>query len=255
MPSIIEAEQQNLVKVFSDSYFFEIPFYQRPYSWTEDQVGELVDDLMEGMERDQEDPYFLGSVVLIKDHDDPRSQVVDGQQRLTTLTILLCVLRELADQKDALLLDKSIRESANTYQGTKERFRIALREQDRQFFQERIQTPQKLDGFLLEDPINFSDSQKLLQKNANHIKNKLSDLSESSRKELGAYIIQKCCLVVVATSHVESAHRIFQVMNDRGLDLSPTDILKSEILSKIPLDLQEPYSDRWESLVLQRRVV
>ena len=245
MPSIIEAEQQNLVKVFSDAYFFEIPFYQRPYSWEEEQVRELLDDLIEGMERDREEPYFLGSVVLIKDHDDPRSQVVDGQQRLTTLTMLLCVLRELANPEEALLIDKSIRESANVFQGTKERFRILLREQDREFFQERIQTPIKLDNFLSEDPVNFSDSQRLFQGNASYMKAKVSELSDSHRRDLAAYVIQKCCLVVVAASEGESAHRIFQVMNDRGLALSNTDILKSEILTEISPEDQRVYADKW----------
>ena len=245
MPSIIEAEQQNLVKVFSDTYFFEIPFYQRPYSWEEEQVRELLDDLMDGVERDREEPYFLGSVVLIKDQDDPKSQVVDGQQRLTTLTMLLCTLRELANPDEALLLDKSIRESANVFQGTKERFRILLREQDRQFFQERIQTPHRLDDFLSEDPVNFSDSQKLFQGNANYMKSKISELSESLRRDLATYIIQKCCLVVVAASEGESAHRIFQIMNDRGLDLTVTDVLKAEILGKIPSDTQRTYAEKW----------
>ena len=100
MPAIITAKEQSLVKVFSDDYFFEIPLYQRPYAWTTEEVDELLDDLIDAMDRDSESPYFLGNVVLIKSDGDATSEVVDGQQRLTTLTMLLCVLRDIADAQE-----------------------------------------------------------------------------------------------------------------------------------------------------------
>ena len=245
MPAIIRAEQQNLVQVFSDTYLFEIPFYQRPYAWEEEEVRELLEDLLNGMNRDSEEPYFLGSVVLIKGEDSPRSEVVDGQQRLTTLTILLCVLRELASETDARQLDQSIRQTGNEFQGTEDRYRISIREEDREFFQDRIQVPGRIDTFLTEDPVRFTDSRKLLQSNARYLREELSKLSESSRRDLAMYVIRNCCLVVVAASEGESAHRIFQVMNDRGRDLTATDILKAEILSKIPSDVQGSYAEKW----------
>ena len=67
MPDIIKAGEQNLNAVFSDDYLFEIPPYQRPYAWTVEQVDELLDDLLNAMDRDVQSPYFLGSIVLIKD--------------------------------------------------------------------------------------------------------------------------------------------------------------------------------------------
>ncbi|HIE32030.1 MAG TPA: DUF262 domain-containing protein [Methanosarcinales archaeon] len=95
---MIQASEQPIAKIFSSEYSFIIPDFQRPYSWGRDQVDELLDDLTHFafQEGDVEDlnPYFLGSIVLIKG-DDPIAKVVDGQQRLTTLTILFAVLREL----------------------------------------------------------------------------------------------------------------------------------------------------------------
>ena len=247
MPAQITANQWPLSKVFSNDYLFEIPFYQRPYSWREEHVSTLLDDLRNGLERDKDEPYFLGSVVLIKDEDDPKSQVVDGQQRLTTLTVLLCVLRELAEEEKKKHLEPAIREDQNPVFGTAERFRITLREQDREFFQERIQTPGQLDSFLSEDPVRFSDSQKLLQGNTRYLNREISRLSVAERDALAMYVIQNCCLVVVSASNGDSAHRIFEVMNDRGLDLSPTDILKSGVLSQIPYDSQAGYAQKWET--------
>ena len=140
MPEIITAKEHNLLKVFSDEYFFEIPLYQRPYAWTTEQVGELLDDLTDAMERDKEEPYFLGSVVLIKNDRDEMSQVVDGQQRLTTLTMLLCVLRDISgDSKMGLELDDFIRAAGSELKGIKDRPRLNLRERDREFFRQHVQ--------------------------------------------------------------------------------------------------------------------
>jgi uncharacterized protein with ParB-like and HNH nuclease domain len=96
MPEIIKASERNIDSVFCNDHLFEIPVFQRPYAWTKDQVDDLLDDLLFAMRRDEDEPYFLGNIVLIKSND-PNSKVVDGQQRLTTLTMLLCVLRELEE--------------------------------------------------------------------------------------------------------------------------------------------------------------
>ena len=248
MPAKITANEQKLVKVFSDDYLFEIPRYQRPYAWEREQVDELMDDLISALGRDQEEPYFLGSVVLIKEDGKPLSQVVDGQQRLTTLTMLLCVLRELSNESEAADLDKFIREAGNVFQGSKDQFRISLRERDRGFFQTRVQTRGHLENFLNEDSVNFSDSRKLIQGNSKRLKEVLEGLSDGERQDLAKYIIQNCSLVVVSASDRGSAHRIFSVMNDRGLDLSPTDVLKAEVLGGMPSELEEAYAAIWEEI-------
>ncbi len=97
----IEAGEKPLGDIFGDKYKFRIPSYQRPYAWTTEQAGELFNDLLNACPEtgDIQDaaPYFLGSIVLIKDPQRPEADVVDGQQRLTTLTILLSALRDLSD--------------------------------------------------------------------------------------------------------------------------------------------------------------
>jgi uncharacterized protein with ParB-like and HNH nuclease domain len=98
MPSKLAAHEEAIARIFSNEYFFKIPSYQRPYAWTTEHARELLDDLVEYMkarpgEIDEMPPYFLGSIVLIKADNLPDSDVVDGQQRLTTLTLLLSVIR------------------------------------------------------------------------------------------------------------------------------------------------------------------
>ncbi len=98
MPVAIHATEKALFKVFSNDFAFSIPAYQRPYAWTREQASELLTDLLSFLGDGSEsvtdaNPYFLGSIVLIKSADAPEADVVDGQQRLTTLTILLANLK------------------------------------------------------------------------------------------------------------------------------------------------------------------
>ncbi|NLA43632.1 DUF262 domain-containing protein, partial [Candidatus Saccharibacteria bacterium] len=81
-----------LAKIFSSEFDYHIPAYQRPYAWTEEESGTLFDDLYDFFRTEDDDNYFLGSIVLIKEDNNPHSDVIDGQQRLTTLTILLAAL-------------------------------------------------------------------------------------------------------------------------------------------------------------------
>ena len=249
MPTKLAAKEQPLVKVFSNDYFFEIPFYQRPYAWDTDNVDELLDDLTDAMSRNGEAPYFLGSVVLIKEDDRPRSEIVDGQQRLTTLTMLLCVLRELFQDRDrAVRFNKYIRESGDEWSGAEDRFRLSLRDRDNEFFQSNVQVEGKLDDFLQSDPASFSPSQRRIFENVKHLNSVLSNRSEDDRNKLAKYVIANCFLVVVSAADEDSADRIFSVLNTRGLELSATDKLKPPILSKIPPESQEEYAKRWEGL-------
>ena len=247
VPEIIKASEKNLNEVFSDTYLFEIPLYQRPYSWNTEQVDELLDDLLNAMDRDAQSPYFLGSIVLIKDEGDSKSAVVDGQQRLTTLSMLLCVLRELVTGS-AHELDGFVREAGNSLRGTQDRFRLILRTRDRGFFQDNVQTSGAIAQFLTKDAASFSDSQKLIFANVRRLHRELSKLDDERRTRLGKFIIQQCYLVVVTATDRDSAYRIFSVMNDRGLDLSPTDILKAETIGGIDETLQDIYGQKWENI-------
>ena len=211
-------------------YYFQIPLYQRPYAWTTEHVDELLDDLTDAMRRDREAPYFLGSIVLIKSDDDAKSEVVDGQQRLTTLTMLFCVLREISDDRN---LDVFVRQAGNPHLGTVDRFRLSARQRDKDFFEKFIQKSGRLSDLLKLDPAGLSDSQRHMLENMSHMQDAILKLDDESRRDLAGYMAQKCFLVVVCASDGDSARRIFSVMNDRGLDLAPTDVLKAIVLDAI----------------------
>jgi len=246
----IHGIQQPIVKVFSSDYSFVIPNYQRPYSWKMDQSGQLLDDLtyfaFQEDDFNELKPYFIGSIVLIKEVDNPLAKVVDGQQRLTTLTILLAVLREvLPSLRDAIT--EIIYEKGNPIKGTEDRFRLSLRERDNDFFNEYIQIENGISKLSTE--IILTDSQAKIRDNALHLKERIEkELTDEQCKRLTEYLVQKCYLVVVSTSDEDSAYRIFSVLNDRGMQLSHADILKAEIIGAIQESEQETHTKKWEDM-------
>ena len=252
MAATIEATEIQLMNVFDDQYTFRIPPYQRPYAWTTEQTSELLEDLLyavRGVESvDQTPPYFLGSVVVIQESGSSLAEVVDGQQRLTTLTILLCVLRELADENKKTQLEVFVWQEGNEYKGTEPVFRVTLRERDREFFRKNVQTSGNLRKFVERDSTKGPDSQQRIHENTKHIWHELRGLTSDQRKLLGEFITRRCYVVIVSTSDQSSAYRIFSVMNDRGLDLSPTDILKAEIIGAKDDRDRAKYTEAWENI-------
>lgn len=249
MEQKIEAKEEVLGKVFGDDYSFHIPHYQRPYAWTEEQAGEMLADFTAAMEN-QQNAYFLGSIVLIKEPGQSQAEVIDGQQRLTTLTILFCALRELSeddDMKDGL--NNRIRAKGDVLIEQEIRFRLRVRDRDNDFFERNIQQDGALGDFVARENITrFTDSQTRMYENARCLWAELKEMDASERDQLTRFLAQHCYLVVVSASDRKSAHRIFSVLNTRGLDLSVTDILKADIISALPEDEHEDYTDKWESI-------
>lgn len=253
MPRVtIAAKELPIEKVFCNDFVFQVPVYQRPYSWTTEESSELFDDIKSFLfaqdgEVQELDPYFLGSVVLIKG-DDPQSSIIDGQQRLTTLTILLSALRENVPNEYRNDLTVYLYERGNRIAGTPDRYRLLLRSRDALFFQQRVQVEGGLAQLGGLNASTLSDSQINIRDNTLLLLGRVRSLAEEERIRLAQYIVKRCYLVVVTTPDLDSAHRIFSILNDRGLDLSHTDILKSEIIGAIPDRDKESYAGKWETI-------
>lgn len=245
----LDAGELPLGKVFCSDYDFEIPDYQRPYAWEEDQAQQLLDDLEDSLGRDVDEPYFLGSVVLVKSKGLAKAQVIDGQQRLTTLTILFAILRDLAEDDDLRKeLRDLVREPGSKIVGTKANPRLSLRKRDVDFFRAYVQEPDRtaelseleLDGLK-------TDAQRCIRNNTARLRARLASWPDARREALAAMLGSRTFLVIVSTPDLTSAHRIFSVMNSRGLDLSPSDIFKARVIGDVAEDDQAMYADKWES--------
>ncbi len=227
----IHGSEYSIKKIFSDDFFFTIPSYQRPYSWTTEQSEELYQDLTRAVHDfngsvEEFAPYFLGSILLIKEKDDdPRVEIIDGQQRLTTLTMLLSAIRSLMnpDIAESLTFAESLtgylREKADPITNTPKRYRLKLRDLDEEFFRTKIQDE---NGIALLKTLNdepLSESQKNIRDNTLGFLRELERLSQSQLQTLTQFIVKHCYLIIVTISapDLDSVYRIFSVLNSRGL--------------------------------------
>jgi hypothetical protein len=246
----IEGREYPVQKIFSSDFAFRIPKYQRPYAWTTEHAGKLLDDLLgslQGNDVADMNPYFIGSLVLIKRDEVPEADVVDGQQRLTTLTILLAALRgRLRSMGHVGHLTEFLLEEGNPLTDTPNHYRLTLRERDAAFFQTRIQNDQGLASLATLNMADLSESQRNVALNATLYINRLRDLPNDRCELLAKFILTRCYLVAVSTPDLDSAYRIFSVLNDRGLNLSHTDILKAETIGQIEDRSQDAYVKKWE---------
>lgn len=245
----IEAAHKKIAEVFSKDYAFTIPAYQRPYAWEDTQVKELLADLADAMGPQSRSNgfYFLGSIVLVKTHGSPDSRVVDGQQRLTTLTILFSVIRDLTeDPVKRATREAYIKQVANEDEGIPEALRLQLRQKDQAFFEKHIQALGVTDALPSVD--GQSGAKARIVANAAIIRDHLAKWDESKRSELLRFLLQNCYLVVVEVPTETAARRIFTVLNARGMDLSATDILKADLLERAGEAKEQALSQRWEDI-------
>ena len=249
MSNSITAKEAPLAEIFNGNMLFNIPPYQRPYSWENEQIEELFSDLLSASESVTKKeklkdaaPYFLGSIVLVAS-EEKLFDVIDGQQRLTTITLLLAALKEIAsdegneDQRKNVL--PLLLQEANDFTGDPCEYRLTVRDEDAEFFRDTI-----IDGERNDPP--QTDSQRLMLENKEALKQKLATLDDARRKLMFQYIMQKCVLVIVTATDRDAAYRIFSVMNDRGMNLTATDILKAEIIGAISGNIeQSKYTKKW----------
>jgi hypothetical protein len=247
--SPIEAHERTICEVLSDTYAFEIPSYQRPYAWELEQARELLSDVAAAMDNTAASGgiYFLGSIVLIKSPNDPQARVIDGQQRLTTLTILLSVLRDLTTDEETRIERRAyIFQKGSADRGTKDQYRLLLRERDRAFFLKYVQRPGATNS--LPDPVPLKSSEQRIIENARYYRTELERMPEDRRNKLIQFLLQRCYLVVVAVPTAQAARRIFTVLNARGLDLTATDILKANLLERVSEPHDVDLAKRWEAI-------
>ncbi|KAB2851763.1 MAG: DUF262 domain-containing protein [Hyphomicrobiaceae bacterium] len=248
MPSQFAANSIRLDQLFADPFLIETPAYQRGFAWTAQEAGRLLDDIMAALEGGEEvgeqADYFLGTMLFI-DCDrsaqgkpgwplsgPPRAfEVVDGLQRLTTLTILFCVLRDLdaeaGGQPDGKLLG-----AIGPWQATPARHRLLLRDGDEQFLLAHARRP----GACRTTPASerLAPAQAQIIEVRDHFLGVLAELDAAERRRLTEFLLARCYVVLIATIGIDRAYRMFTVLNDTGKPLARNDILKAELLGSVP---------------------
>ncbi|NLH44315.1 MAG: DUF262 domain-containing protein [Planctomycetes bacterium] len=260
MPSRGEIKSEKiLVKDIFSRMWFRIPEYQRPYVWGREEIDDLLDDLTFAMAEKPDFEYFLGSFVFQSKPADGDAQtfdendLLDGQQRMATLLMLFGVIRDLAKDPQAKKdCQECIYQQASQYRKIPERTRLvfAIREEIQQFINKFI----KADGGTQCE----SDIAKLAERDDSlSVRNMAKAVLELRRffrenqdikvEDLLHFLLNKVLLIYVSTEDLEDAFRLFTILNDRGIPLRNSDILKSMNLGA--LDKNEDkvkYAKMWE---------
>ncbi len=243
MANKIESDKLLVKDVFAKWY--RIPEYQRPYVWENDQVTELLDDIMQARNSNPESQYFLGSMVLSKNTKEEGTtkyeeyDLLDGQQRLTTLFLITAVVRDLTPKTNPSRLKtcyESIYRMANPDDNIPERLRIVfdIRGQVKDFINEYVKEE---DGTTKEDELKLKianqDEDVSIRNMSRAILTIRDFFSNNHIDDFFPYLRSNVLMIYVSADELEDAFRLFTVMNSRGLKLRNSDILKADNLGKI----------------------
>lgn len=237
-------------ELLSGPFLLNVPVYQRPYSWGREQAEQLLEDLIEaaglGANVEPDPDYFLGTILLMDSPGNVTTRlspkittrefdIVDGQQRLVTMQTLFSVLRDLeAHAKKPM--GKRVQGIVTAQQGARffrtERTRIHIASKDQAFFDKHVLQP----GATLKEAEGdeLSPSESALIAVREHFARELQEMPEAARDALFAYAADNCFVVVIVSHDIDRAHRTFIVLNERGKKLQRNDILKADVLSRLP---------------------
>lgn len=245
---------------------YVIPRFQREFSWETEELTEIFNDLLENIVYENgklvTNDYFIGSLVLVGDDDDTAKIerfVVDGQQRLTTFTIAFAVLTQKFKALNEDKLGQMTHLNVMGEDNDGNLYAKLVNENPKPFFQKRIQIkdidfsikPSTFEEKRLLSAYNFFDKQlresslvKIIKEN-NHIQNDIDyiDALKAFRDQ-----ILKCRVIYITVKSFDDAYTIFEVLNSKGKDLTPVDIIKNSIFSI--LTEQEPLdcaAEKWKS--------
>jgi len=224
-----------------------VPIYQRSYAWEEKHVIDLYDDLLTAL-RKSEDEYFIGSVVISAGSD--RDEVVDGQQRLATIAILISAIRdhfyslddhERANGIQAEYLSKRDRRTQEVIPN------LQLNNNDNDFFYKKI-------ILFNEEPVEATRaSHERIAEAYNIARKKIRAFVSTDSNPTGTlldicdYIDNHLKIIVVLVPNHANAFTIFETLNDRGLDLAISDLLKNFLLGQSDNRLEE-VQENWAKM-------
>ena len=240
----MDARKGNIYEILNGNKQFLIPVYQRFYSWDIDQCKRLWNDIVE-MQRKGKVGHFVGSIVNIAEQAMPtgvqKYMIIDGQQRMTTLTLLLLALRDYAIKNpsdttiNARRIDNMLLK--NEYESGDERYKLLLTETDRDI----------LISLVEEKPIAEGTRSRLIE-NYNFFAGKLAD-KEIQPAEVYESIGKLQIVNITLDRAVDDAQAIFESLNSTGKELSESDLIRNYVLMGLePSEQTYVYEHLWRPM-------
>lgn len=219
----ITASEDNIQNTFSRKNRFTVPDYQRPYSWKKEQWTDFWNDLTT---LPDEETHFLGSLVVIKHETGWKSlnelEIVDGQQRLTTISLILCAMRERYEEAGDPNDLADLIEGEYLYEtdhDNNSHAKLSLSRFDDDNYNK-----------ILNRRLNAVDEDSRLLEGYEYFKKELDNYNIGGIDDLRKKLVGSMTVVIVQCESAGSAFRLFETLNDRGMELSAVDLMKNSLL-------------------------
>jgi uncharacterized protein with ParB-like and HNH nuclease domain len=240
----MKAIERTLQQLLHSSDQYVIPVFQRYYTWGTSNWEQLMEDVGELLEVGADDRrHFMGSIVTVPHGHQPGSvpayQVIDGQQRLTTLSILLCVLRDVASAHawDELAAEVEENYLVHRFKKGRERFKVYPRMRDRGGYLALVDRTASTAGGQIEAANRFFT--KRLEQLAT---------SEAQLRRFFAALATRLDFVAI-TLGAENPYKIFRSLNSTGVDLTEADLIRNHVFMSMSVDDQDAFDDTlWRDL-------
>jgi len=250
----IESKDLSIEDLYKD--FYTVPDFQREFVWEREQVERLLQDVLD--EFYDEDgviikgtEYFLGSIVVCR-ADNGTLSLIDGQQRMTSIYLVLCAIRDLLkeinEEPHSTLLSQIAFASINDYGEEDFRHRLVLQYDDSKGILKKIVD----DPSHLEEITENTISVKRIQSAYQDISDFLRINCDSSPKKLKLFyatFTKRVKLIRIITPSLTNALKVFETVNDRGVGLNAMDLLKNLLFMKTSPDEYPTLKQRWKDLI------
>ena len=241
----VENEKLDLDEAFKKCFYI-VPDYQREFVWEEKQVHQLLEDIYEEFRDRPNSEYFIGSIVVCN-REMKHFEVIDGQQRLTTLYLCLCALKKLIGfspqhvEEIRRLLFANITSSSGELESS---YRLVLQYENTENLIKHISEDEEL-------PDNMQGSSKRIIEAYQYIlqffKNNFEE--DDDVKRFYGYFITKVTFIQIVAPSISDALKIFETINERGVGLNPMDLLKNLIFRQVKPEDFSKLKDEWKIVI------
>lgn len=244
--------------------FYVVPDYQREYVWEERQVNQLLQDVYEEFDNNPNKEYFIGSTVVYKTKD-AFFELIDGQQRTTTLFLIICAFKTLYGQRgiSTTTLERMIKDQTVNAEGDDvDKFKLELQYDDSSNVlidisnDKKRNTPQIGSALRLFNAygyiVNFLNNNFDITTNENideETNNRRIKEKNDQLKKFFVYVYRKLKFIQIETPEINDALKIFETINERGVGLNPMDLLKNLIFRQVSREDFGKIKDRWKVMV------
>ena len=229
--------------------FYIVPDYQREYVWeAEREVAQLLTDVYEAYSASKNKEYFIGTTVVYYDKSSNISELIDGQQRTTTLFLMLCAFRNIYKERslgtnviDPLIFESTLNDSGDEIN----KYHLELQYEESSRILEVIALNE-------ERPTEMSASARRLLEAYQGIYQFVNDNTLGDNDELKGlflYFFRMLKFIQITTPDINDALKIFETINERGVGLNPMDLLKNLIFRQVDRSQFDKLKERWKLLV------